>query len=226
MIYPLNIFTPDPTTKSVRPFIIFIAQKLEINIMKAKSWSDAFDILSPQGGFVLPLPNTGLIDSHSNSYDGNASELIAGMFNDKVFPQSLKKPLQHAGIIPDPRLTALYQGSSPRQFTATWELIPQSIAESASIGLILWHLKKWSAPERKSDPLNKIGVLIQPFIFKLIFSNPILDKALSYKKMAVQSYSINYAGSGYFTSYEDMMPKHISLTINFIESGIKVRSDW
>jgi len=226
MIYPLNIFTLDPTSKSIRPFIIFIAQKIEVNIMKAKSWAHAFNIKSPQGGFILPLPNTGLIDSSSNQYDGNASELIAGLFNEKVFPNALKKPLQHAGVIPDPRLTSLYQGSAPRQFSATWEIIPQSLAESASVALILMNLKKWCAPERKSDPLNKIGVLKQPYSFKLIFSNPLLDRALDYKDMVVTSYSINYASQGYFTSYWDGTPKAISLTINFAENGIKTKIDW
>ncbi|MHB8098004.1 MAG: hypothetical protein ACYDD5_00230 [Sulfuricurvum sp.] len=228
MIYPLNIFSPDPVSKNVRPFIIFIAREINFNIMKMESWSDSTEVLVPKGGFVLPMPAGGLVDSVTNSYD-NASSLVAEAAQkiiDAIPGSDLgQKLMKHGGIVPDPKLTQLYTGTTSRTWSGTWQLVPQSFAEALMVSLILKSIKQYAAPDKK-DIKNKVGVLIQPYIFKIIFSNPLIHLAMQFDKMAITGYQINYFSTGYSSTYKDMMPKHIELRMDFAEFGIKTRQDW
>jgi hypothetical protein len=224
MIYPINIFSPDPTSGSIRPFIIFIANEYKPNIFNAKSWRNALPMMVPKGGFVLPMPNGGLVDSVTHDYG------TANPFMDKLssvaYGVASKEMLSFStGAVIDPMMTQVYKGTSPRKWSGTWQLVPQSMAESIAIALILHSVKRYGSPDKK-EMLGKVGILIQPLVFKIIFSNPLIHFAMRFDKMALESYSINYFAQGYASTYSDMMPKHIELTLSFGEYGIKSRSDW
>jgi len=225
-IYPLNIFTPDPVSKSVRPFVIFIASEIKWNIQKSLSYESVKPISVLKGGFVLPMPAGGLVDSSTNqfseepgflsSYTVGAQDTINGATN---------KAAQRLGLNADPKLTQIYQGTSSRKWSGTWQLIPQSIGESAAIAFILWEVKRLAAP---SAPITseKVGILTPPCVFRIIFSNPAIQLAMQFDKMAIESYSINFFAQGYASTYWDMMPKQIELSMSFAEFGIKTRQDW
>lgn len=222
MIYPINIFTPDPTG-GIRPFIIFIANEYKPNINAMKSWSDAIPMAVPLGGFTLPMPNNGLIDSVTHEYS-TANPIANGLINiasDKV----LEVGSFLTGMTPDPMQTQVYKGTGPRSYEATWEIVPQSTLESIAVAMILTLVKKFGSPDRIGKK-GKAGALVQPCVFKIIFSNPLIDAAMQFDKMAIKSYSINYFAQGYASTYNDMMPKHIQLTLSFEEFGIKYREDW
>lgn len=223
MLYPLNLFGTDPSTGSIRPFIMFLAFELQPNITKAKSWSDEMTTKIPKGGFALPMPNGGLNDSVQNDYS-NSPSLLAGAAN-KLFEGTENMSSQALGIVPDPKYTQVYMGTSPREWTGTWQIVPQSMGESAMVALILGFIKKAAAPD-KADMANKVGVLIQPWVFKIVFSNPIIHLAMQFDQMAIKSYNINYFAQGYASTYSDMMPKQIELQMTFAEFGIKTRKDW
>jgi len=106
-----------------------------------------------------------------------------------------------------------------------WQLVPQSVSEAASVSAILGFIKKAAAPDSSSIGDN-LGVLIQPYVFKIVFTNPLIEKAMSFDKMALTDYSINYMAQGYSSTYKDSMPKQIELSMSFAEYGIKKRSDW
>jgi len=234
MIYPINIFTPDPVTKSVRPFMIFVAFKVEFNVMKSLAYGSTIDILAPEGGFVLPMPNGGLIDSSQNQYGEEPSGLgklaqSAGGAVDSLIQNipmlgSIDNSMARMGMLPDPRMTQIYNGTSSRSYSGTWQIIPQSAGESASAAAILWFVKFSASPDRMGN--DKVGILLAPHIYKIIFSNPVIQMAMQYDKMAIESYEINYFAQGYASTYSDMMPKHISLTLNFKEFGIKTKKEW
>jgi len=233
MIYPINIFSSDPTTDSMRPFIIFLPHKVENNITKSLAYGVTKDMLSPRMPFVLPMPNGGLIDASTNNYDSQSSGLgalsqkIANSFNDAASGLTkgvLTNTAEKMGRAPDPRLTQVYMGTQSRSFTGEWQMIPQSFGEAVACAAILAYVKFCAAPDRASS--NKIGVLLQPYVFKIIFSNPMIHLAMQFDQMAIESYSINYFANGYAASYSDMMPKHMSLTMTFKEYGIKTKKDW
>ena len=112
MLYPLNLFSTDPASGSIRPFIMFIIQEEKLNIMKVKSWKDVQHMPVPKGGFALPFPNGGLMDAVTNDY-GTANALfekgksmIPGANNDTA-----NGLLNQAGYVIDPLLTQTYKGN-------------------------------------------------------------------------------------------------------------------
>ncbi len=223
MFYPMNIFSSDPVSGGIRPFIIFIAFKAEFNFNKADTWDKALDSHSPRGGFVLPFPDGGLIDTVAHTYDQNHPIMSKAI--EAYEGTGLSGAISWAtGMVPDPLVTQVYKGTTPRKFSGTWQIVPQSMGEAALVALLLKNLKTYAAPD-KTDT-GKVGMLIQPYVFKLYFSNPLIQMAMNYNYMAIEGYSINYFAQGYASTYKDMMPKHIELTMNFAEFGIKYRSDW
>lgn len=223
MIYPMNIFTADPASDSIRPFIIFVAFQAEFNITNAEKWEDAKPVHFPRGGFVLPFPDGGLIDSvtHTYSQDHPVGSRISSAYDGFTGSDAAT---YLSGMVPDPMITQVYKGTGPRTWAGTWQIVPQSMGESALVALLLRNLKTYASPDKTDTP--KIGMLIQPYVFKIYFSNPLIQAAMNFNYMAITGYSINYFAQGYASTYKDMMPKHIELTMNFAEQGIKYRSDW
>lgn len=239
MIYPINIFSPDPATEGIRPFIVFLPQKVEFNVMKSLGYGDTMDMLSPRAPFTLPMANGGLIDASSNSYEpqsdakGSNNVAMGGHLDGAMKTGTgmggvlggVSNGSALVGRLPDPRLTQVYMGTTQRSFTGTWQMIPQSVGEAAAAMAILAWVKYCAAPDRASS--NKIGVLLQPYVFKIVFSNPLIHLAMQMDKMAIESYSINYFAQGYASTYSTlMMPKHMELTMTFKEFGIKTKEDW
>lgn len=225
MIYPLNIFTTDPASGSIRPFIIFIAYKPEFNFKEDQDYSKAFDTFIPRGGFALPMPNGGLIDSVSHSY--TQDNPFMGMVTSQISGTVADGMSMVGGVVVDPLVTQIYKGTAPRTWTGTWQIIPQSLGEAASVALLIRNIKVFASPDKNTlVDGTKIGLLVQPLVFDIIFSNPLLESAMSFNKMAIESYTINYFAQGYASTYKDMMPKHMELTMTFKEFGIKYRSDW
>ena len=240
MIYPINIFSSDPATGGIRPFIIFLPQEVKFNIMKSLGYANTVDVLLPKLPFVLPMANGGLIDASSNQYDsvsdakgvlnqalGKATgAVVDGIARAKsVGISGVENGSAMVGRLPDPRLTQVYGGTAQRSFTGTWQMIPQSVGEAAAAMAILTWVKYCAAPDRASSA--KMGVLLQPYVFKIIFSNPLIHLAMQMDQMAIESYSIDYFAQGYASTYSTlMMPKHMSLTMTFKEFGIKTKKDW
>jgi len=224
-LYPLNIFSKDPTSRKIRPFIIFIIKEIKWNITKELSAASLEPVMIPKGGFSLPFPNGGLIDSVSHSYSEEAG-LFGAMAQGAMdgVPMA-KQGMNRLGLVVDPRMTQIYQGTASRQWSGTWQIIPQSLGEAAAVAIILYEIKKFGSPSRKFGD-QKVGLLQQPCVFSMTFSNPVIELAMQFDKMALQSYSINYFAQGYASTYKDMMPKHIELTMNFVEFGIKTQEDW
>lgn len=223
MIYPMNIFTSDPTSSGIRPFIIFLAYEPEFNVGKSQNWRMAMNSYALRGGFVLPFPDTGMVDTQTNEY---SQDHPLGSMWANAFDNPMGKGLaMTAGIVPDPMVTQIYKGSQPRTWAGTWQIIPQSAAEAALVFLLIKNLKVYASPD--SIPIDKKwGFLSQPYVFDIIFSNPIIELAMNFNKMAISSYSINYFAQGYPSTYKDMMPKHIELSMNFKEFGLKYRHEW
>jgi len=222
MIYPINIFTLDPSGE-VRPFIIFIAKEPQFNVAKVMPHAAAMDSDIVVGGFVLPFTNGGLVDAVTHDF-GPVKNPLMGMAIDEV-ESSLGKMADvgrmATGMTADPHMTNIYQGTAPRTWSGTWQIIPQSTAESLAVAGIIWSIKKWGSPKK----LN-VGFMKQPHNWKIIFGNPAIEASMKFNTMALQSYSINYFAQGYASTYSDGMPKHIELTLTFSEFGIKYRSDW
>jgi len=215
-------------------------QEVEFNVTKSLGYDDSLDVLSPKAPFVLPMANGGLIDASTNEYaaqsdaKGSMNKAMGGHMDSLTKtvtggPGGILGGVENGsalvGRLPDPRLTQVYMGTTQRSFTGTWQMIPQSVGEAAAAMAILSWVKYCAAPDRASS--SKIGVLLQPYVFKIIFSNPLIHLAMKMDQMAIESYSINYFAQGYASTYGTlMMPKHMELTMTFKEFGIKTKKDW
>jgi len=121
MVYPLNLFMPDKLNGGPRPSVIFSAKQVKSNVNKSKSQADELTTMKPKGGFALPFPNDGLVDSVSNEYN-NASSLVAGMANEAamgITPGGENTMSQLLGMVPDPKYTQVYMGTQPRTWSGT-----------------------------------------------------------------------------------------------------------
>ncbi len=221
MMYPLDILVPG--NNGVKPFIIFVAKEQKFNINKASSWDKAWHTSVPKGGFVLGFPNGGLNDAVTHQYspdDPVMSKIKSGVDGNEI----LNAGLGQLGLAVDPLVTNIYQGTSARSWSGDWQIIPQSIAESAAVALLLAKLKKWASPDRVGK--GKVGMLKAPYIWTIVFGNPVIQAAMNFNDMALESYTINYFAQGYASTTWDLMPKHINLQMTFKEFGIKYRGDW
>jgi len=198
---------------------------------KSLLYGNTLDMLEPKTPFVLPMADGGLVDSSTNEYSSQSALMgtIANKMGEAVNSYASKTGLQNAsalvGRLPDPKLTQVYMGTSQRSFTGTWQIVPQSVGEAAAAMAILAYVKYCAAPDQSSSA--KIGVLLQPYVFRIIFSNPLIQLAMQMDQMAIESYSINYFAQGYASTYANgSMPKHMELTMTFKEYGIKTKKDW
>ena len=220
-MYPSDILVPGKN--GIKPFIIFVAKEQKFNINKAMSWKESWHLSAPKGGFILGFPNGGLNDSVQNSY-GNEDPVMKRAQAMLDGSEITKDIMGQNGLVLDPLSTNIYQGTSQRSWSGDWQIIPQSLSESAAVALLLSKLKKWAAPDRVGD--GKVGLLKQPYVWTIIFGNPVIQMAMNFNEMALESYTINYFAQGYASTTYDLMPKHINLQMTFKEFGIKYRSDW
>lgn len=227
--YPNNLFEEDPYTLNDKMHILFMPHEVQLNIMNKESWFDSITKLKPMSDYIfaLPMPNEGLTDAVSNQYENNPG-LIAGLVNANLDPFA-NAMSQLGGFVPDPKFTQVYMGTTPRSWSGTWQFVPQNRQEAESMMNIIKNVKICAAPDKASIK-NVVGVLIQPYVFKIIFgstsNNNIVNEYMKLDKMALVSYSVNYFAQGYASTYEDGMPKQVSLTLEFAEYGIKTRKDW
>lgn len=233
--YPNDLFENDLLSDSAKAYVVFTAYKLDWNIKAAQSWDDIKETMTVMGSFALPMPNGGLMDSLTNDYTsansigGNVANKVGDMLNSgasAITAGVVDNALQRLGTVPDPKLTQLYRGTNQRLWSAVWQLVPQSQSESLQIETILKQIKMYGSPSRTDVVKDKVGVLHQPYVFGITFSNTIIDKMMKFDKMALTSYSINYFAQGYPSTFYDMRPKEIELTLNFSEYGVKVQQDW
>jgi len=177
-------------------------------------------------GLALPLPNE-LNDSQSHQWEtkeGFVGSVVGGLANTEIGIGSIKgsvnsalgelssasgsrKPLIDPGYFQD------YKGTEPRQFTFSWDLIPDSAEDADNILLILYNLKKYTLP---SSSVNGIS-LTSPFLFELIIGNPNISDMMNMNNVVCTSMNINYSAEGALQFFDDGMLKYIKLEMSFSE---------
>lgn len=177
-------------------------------------------------GFALPLPNE-LTDSQSHQWEttkGAIGDIMGGLSTAEVgvgaFKRSassaigefasssgLRKPLIDPGYFQD------YNGTEPRSFTFTWDLIPNNVVEAQNIIDILYNLKKYTLPKSQAN-----GVLLtSPYMFDLEIGNPVISQLMNMNNVVCTNMEIQYAAEGALQFLADGVPKYSRLTMSFTE---------
>ena len=172
-------------------------------------------------GIALPLPNE-LSDSQDHKWEqdeGFVSTVAKGMEN-KIEGVSIssvigelsaatgfRKPLVNPGYFQD------YNGSTPRNFTLSWDLIPANPEEAESIITIIYNLKKYTLPTSIGGGLG----ILSPYFFEIVINNPRIDVLMNMTNVVCTNLTVNYAADGGLQFLPDGIPKYIKLSMSFAE---------
>lgn len=173
--------------------------------------------------FSLPVPNE-FTDTQTHNWEteegiigqtlGNVfkSEIAGGLSIDTVMGKvsnmtGIRKPLIDPGYFQN------YKGTEPREFTFSWDLIPNSREEADNILRILKNLKKYTLPE---SSVNHV-LLLSPYSFEINFQNTIYNEIINMADVVCSSMNITYSAEGTVQLLPDGMPKYIRLEMTFME---------
>lgn len=137
--------------------------------------------------------------------DANASALIS----------------RETGAVVNQNVELLFQGVNIRTaFQFNFDLIPRSQAEAEEIKTIIRTFKQEMTPRKGSTGSTGGGFFVKsPNVFKIQYRtgsgpHPFLNK---FKPCALTSMSVNYSGSGQYSTFNDATPVHMILTLSFQE---------
>ncbi len=181
---------------------------------------------TPEVSVVLPIPNE-LSDSMSNDYsqtDGIAKQLLSKIPGYSLANDMLGKAaaaMSEQRIIANPGYFQNYTGTTPRNFSFSFDFIPNSKEEAKKIIEIIMTLKKHASPKLVS------GAFLQaPNFFWFFFSNNTLQKLTKIRPCIIKSIDTNYSGSSVLETTLDGMPKHIILKIEIAELRAVTKDRW
>ena len=129
------------------------------------------------------------------------------------------------GNIVNPNVELLFNGVQLRGgFNFVYDLIPRNQTESESIKNIIRTFKQQMLPNKRST-----GFFIKaPNVFRLKYMrggkvHPFLNL---FKICALTNMSVDYSGSGTYSSYHDATPVHMVLNLQFQELSPIYREDY
>ena len=115
----------------------------------------------------------------------------------------------------------LFSGVTMRPaFSFTFDIVPRSQAESATVKDIIRAFKINMTPKKGTTDTSGGGLFVKaPNVFKLQYMSgkdvhPFLHK---FKPCALTQMSVNYNGSAQYASYPDATPVHMQMTLQFQE---------
>lgn len=181
-------------------------------------------------GLALPLPNE-LSDSQSHKWDttegvvskiGNqildfgSGKLTKGKASGSSTMQALGELASVAGArkpMIDPGYFQDYNGTEPRSFSFSWDLIPNNATDSESIQDIIYNLKKFTLP---TSTINGIS-LLSPYVFDIEMGNEKINQLMNINNVVCTEMTVNYAAEGALQFFRDGTPKYIKLDMSFME---------
>lgn len=180
-------------------------------------------------GIALPLPNE-LSDAQGHQWEstkGFVGSTIGELANTSAEYKGIKgnvnqalgelasasgfrKPLIDPGYFQD------YNGTTPREFSFSWDLVPDSQEEAENIVIILYNLKKFTLP---TTTLNGVS-LLSPYMFELQIGNPIINDVMNMNNVVCKTMTINYSAEGALQFFENGIPKYMKLEMSFAERSV------
>tara|TARA_A100001035_G_scaffold34634_1_gene23168 strand:- start:293 stop:1129 length:837 start_codon:yes stop_codon:yes gene_type:complete len=129
-----------------------------------------------------------------------------------------------SGQVINQNLEMVFGGVTIRSFNFGWDLVPRSREEAYVVKSIIKSLKIHSAAKLDNDGM---GFLNAPDIFRIGYykggkPHPFLNR---FKTCALTNMSVNYTGSGTYTTYDDGTPVHMKLDLSFKELNPIYRED-
>jgi hypothetical protein len=172
--------------------------------------------LETEYGLALHLPNE-LSDSQSHNWTsteglvgstaGSALEGVQKIVGEATSRSGMRKMMIDPGYFQD------YKGTEPREFTFTWEFVPNNNQEAESIYNILLKLKKYTLPTSQINGLT----LLSPYLFELQIGNEKINTLMNMTNLVCKSMNINYSVDNSLQMFDDGTPKYMRLDMTFAE---------
>lgn len=178
----------------------------------------AIDPSETEYGIALPLPNE-LSDSQTHDWETSAGavhEVLTGTTGVTNVLKGVNEVLAKNGarqVGIDPGYFQNYNGTTPREFSFTWEFVPDNSMEAKNISFILLNLKKYTLPTTGRSGVS----MLSPFTFDIEISNDWIDNIMCMNNLVCKSMEINYASDGGLQFLPDGAPKFVTLTMTFAE---------
>lgn len=134
----------------------------------------------------------------------------------------LRKPLGDPGYFQN------YTGSSPREFTMSWDLMPKNARDAQRIFEIVKSFKHYASPSTGIPGVT----LLAPHFFTLEITNQWLHDMLSPGHMVIKDISVDYAPDGSFNLYDSGLedgggfPKMINLSLALADVIMRTAEDY
>ena len=174
---------------------------------------------SPAQSIGLPIPNT-FIDGVSVNYSDIQDSDIAGMVQTNLInrvPDLQQQQLKLSSGSTDPKQAAmLFNSVSAKNYTFSWELIPETQAEANSIISIIKTL------EEAQYPYYSNNRLMFPDIIKVSFGG-VKPKLINFLPCYITNIEKDFSGSGHFQMYSDGSFPVVKLSISLIELVSRTR---
>ena len=193
------------------------------SINSASAAAYASGTAGTQGGEALQSAVTQILDKFQNEVGGNSSSFAGGavglaiqnLIGQEVDINSVVS--RTTGQIINPNVELLFNGVQLRGgFNFAFDLMPRSESEAIQIKLILRAFKQNMLPKKSSEN----GFFISaPKVFRIYYMkggeyHPFLNK---FKICALTNMSVDYTGSGQYSSYYDGTPIHMVMNLQFQE---------
>ena len=179
------------------------------------------DGLSTLHTIVLPVPNS-MQDSATHDWSverGVAGEVIGALKGSGLgglFAKGMAKAADMANMrkpLEDPGFFQSYAGTQPREFTFSFDLVPNNTTDVSNIYQIVQTLKKYSSP----STVVSHAIILSPHYFQIEIPNPYIDTLMMAKDVVLKSINVDYGADGYMQQTPDGVPKYMKLDMTFAE---------
>lgn len=126
-----------------------------------------------------------------------------------------------AGTVFNSNIELLFSGITLRQpFTFAYDIVPRSEREAIVVKEIIRKFKIHSAAKKGTVAEGAAGLFLKaPEVFKIEYMSggsphPYLNR---FKMCALMNITVNYTGSGTYTTYSDATPVHMTMALTFRE---------
>ena len=175
----------------------------------------------------LPIPNT---LGEGNTHEWNTeSGLVSQVLNTGAGPDTVVGKAANGiaalmgsrNITVNPDYVQMYRGTTPREMTLSWSLVPNNREEADRILAIGRRFKAYSSGVKTSTG----SFLIAPPFCSLEIQNESLNESLRLNNMVIKNVSINYSESQ-MEMFHDGVPKEIIISVTLAERTVRAGDDW
>jgi len=203
-----------------------------VNSLMAAGYNTANELISGGMGAAFENANNVFISLTGEITDGSgqqtASAAASGLAVNALAGKegNINDLVSRAtGQVVNPNVELLFNGVLLRSgFNFTFDLMPRNATESTSIKNIIRTLKKSMLPGKSVSEF----FVTAPKVFKLRYmrgskDHPFLNK---FKLCALTNMSVDYTGSGQYSSYHDGTPIHMTMNLQFQELSPIYSTDY